>query len=68
MPRKKKIETPTPAEETPVAEAPVEEPNVVVDSPEKKRFKALIERYKAQSPEKYALKEAELLSKLDRIK
>jgi len=61
MARQKKVEEKA-VEETVVPEpvAQVEAP----DSPAKKEFRAFIERYKAQSPQKYELKKEELLKKL----
>lgn len=67
MPRGKKAVSETP--EVPV-EAPVEptpEPTPVPESEAKAKFRAHIEAYKAYNPGKYALKEAELLKRLNSL-
>lgn len=50
--------------EAPIVEASVEEQEVQADTPAKAAYRALIERYKEQNPEKYATKKAEFDRKL----
>lgn len=65
MARKKLEETPLETVE-PISE-PVSEPTLVVESEAKRSFREHIEKYKTSNPKKYALKEKELLAKLDQI-
>jgi hypothetical protein len=58
MPRKKKTETPSVVSET---------TEVAVESDAKKQFRAFMEAYRVQSPEKYAHKEAEFIKKLNTL-
>ncbi len=58
--RKKKVEAPEA-----VVSAPTEV--AVEESDAKKEFRKIIEAYKAQNPEKYALRESELLKKLNTL-
>ena len=67
MPRAKKIVEGVETEEE-VTTPEETQPEVAVEESEaKKKYRALIEDYKVKSPGKYALKEKELLAKLNSL-
>lgn len=72
MGRPKKIQKETKEEvstvETQEIEQPTERVSESEESIEKKNFRALIELYKKQNPQKYALKEIKLIKQLNTLK